>query len=198
LNFSETEILQKALQKDDGAFAELVEKYQSPVYNLCFRMLGSEVEAEDAAQETFWRAYQALNRYDPNRSFITWLLSIAAHLCIDQQRKRKVTIIEMDEYEDFDIADRSPQPEARVIHRQEEEIIARSLNQLSDLDRAAVILRYWQGFSEEEIASTLSLTVSAVKSRLHRARLQLAGLLKEEGKQLFVEVEKEHHGTPAF
>jgi len=119
-------------------------------------------------------------------------------LCIDQQRKRKVTIIEMDEYEDFDIADRSPQPEARVIHRQEEEIIARSLNQLSDLDRAAVILRYWQGFSEEEIASTLSLTVSAVKSRLHRARLQLAGLLKEEGKQLFVEVEKEHHGTPAF
>jgi len=198
LNFSETEILQKALQKDDGAFAELVEKYQSPVYNLCFRMLGSEVEAEDAAQETFWRAYQALNRYDPNRSFITWLLSIAAHLCIDQQRKRKVTIIEMDEYEDFDIADRSPQPEARVIQRQEEEIIARSLNQLSDLDRAAVILRYWQGFSEEEIASSLSLTVSAVKSRLHRARLQLAGLLKEEGKQLFVEVEKEHHGTPAF
>lgn len=198
MNFSETEILQKALQKDDGAFAELVEKYQSPVYNLCFRMLGSEVEAEDAAQETFWRAYQALNRYDPNRSFITWLLSIAAHLCIDQQRKRKVTIIEMDEYEDFDIADRSPQPEARVIQRQEEEIIARSLNQLSDLDRAAVILRYWQGFSEEEIASSLSLTVSAVKSRLHRARLQLAGLLKEEGKQLFVEVEKEHHGTPAF
>ena len=198
MNFSETEILQKALQKDDGAFAELVEKYQSPVYNLCFRMLGSEVEAEDAAQETFWRAYQALNRYDPNRSFITWLLSIAAHLCIDQQRKRKVTIIEMDEYEDFDIADRSPQPEARVIHRQEEEIIARSLNQLSDLDRAAVILRYWQGFSEEEIASSLSLAVSAVKSRLHRARLQLAGLLKEEGKQLFVEVEKEHHGTPAF
>ena len=198
MNFSETEILQKALQKDDGAFAELVEKYQSPVYNLCFRMLGSEVEAEDAAQETFWRAYQALNRYDPNRSFITWLLSIAAHLCIDQQRKRKVTIIEMDEYEDFDIADRSPQPEARAIQRQEEEIIARNLNQLSDLDRAAVILRYWQGFSEEEIASSLSLTVSAVKSRLHRARLQLAGLLKEEGKQLFVEVEKEHHGTPAF
>ncbi|NTW09619.1 MAG: sigma-70 family RNA polymerase sigma factor [Anaerolineaceae bacterium] len=198
MNFSETEILQKALQKDDGAFAELVEKYQSPVYNLCFRMLGSEVEAEDAAQETFWRAYQALNRYDPNRSFITWLLSIAAHLCIDQQRKRKVTIIEMDEYEVFDIADRTPQPEARLIHRQEEEIIARSLNQLSDLDRAAVILRYWQGFSEEEIASSLSLTVSAVKSRLHRARLQLAGLLKEEGKQLFVEVEKEHHGTPAF
>ncbi len=198
MSFSETEILQKALQKDDGAFAELVEKYQSPVYNLCFRMLGSEVEAEDASQETFWRAYQALNRYDPNRSFITWLLSIAAHLCIDQQRKRKVPIIEMDEYEEFDVADRSPQPEARLIRRQEEAIIARGLNQLGELDRAAVILRYWQGFSEEEIASTLSLTVSAVKSRLHRARIQLAGLLKNNGDQLFVEVESEHHGTPAF
>jgi RNA polymerase sigma-70 factor (ECF subfamily) len=198
VSFSETEILQKALQKDDGAFAELVEKYQSPVYNLCFRMLGSEVEAEDASQETFWRAYQALNRYDPNRSFVTWLLSIAAHLCIDQQRKRKVPIIEMDEYEEFDIADRSPQPEARLIRRQEEAIIASGLNQLGELDRAAVILRYWQGFSEEEIASTLSLTVSAVKSRLHRARIQLAGLLKNNGDQLFVEVEREHHGTPAF
>ena len=198
MSFSETEILQKALQKDDGAFAELVEKYQSPVYNLCFRMLGSEVEAEDAAQETFWRAYQALNRYDPNRSFITWLLSIAAHLCIDQQRKRKVPIIEMDEYEEFDITDRSPQPEARLIRRQEEAIITRGLNQLGELDRAAVILRYWQGFSEEEIASTLSLTVSAVKSRLHRARIQLAGFLKNNGDQLFVEVERENHGTPAF
>ncbi len=190
MSFSDTEILQRARQKDDGAFAELVEKYQSPVYNLCFRMLGSEVEAEDAAQETFWRAYQALNRYDPNRSFITWLLSIAAHLCIDQQRKRKVPVIEMDEYEDFDIADHSPQPESVLIRNQEEERIAGGLAQLGDLDRAAIILRYWQGLSEEEIATTLSLTVSAVKSRLHRSRLQLSGLLKEERDQLSVEVER--------
>jgi RNA polymerase sigma-70 factor (ECF subfamily) len=198
VSFSETEILQKARQKDDGAFAELVEKYQSPVYNLCFRMLGSEVEAEDAAQETFWRAYQALNRYDPNRSFITWLLSIAAHLCIDQQRKRKVPIVEMDEYEDFDIADHSPQPESVLIRNQEEERIAAGLARLGELDRASIILRYWQGLSEEEIASTLFLTVSAVKSRLHRSRLQLATVLKEERDQLSVEVEREHHGTPAF
>lgn len=198
MSFSETEILQKALQKDDGAFAELVEKYQSPVYNLCFRMLGSEVEAEDAAQETFWRAYQALNRYDPNRSFITWLLSIAAHHCIDQQRKRKVPVIEMDEFEDFDIADRSPQPESILVRSQEEAVIAEGLASLSELDRAAIILRYWQDFSEEEIAATLSLTVSAVKSRLHRARLQLAKVLKDQSGRLFVEVEKENYGTPAF
>ena len=197
MSFSETEILQKALEKDDGAFAELVEKYQSPVFNLCYRMLGSEVEAEDAAQETFWRAYQALNRYDPNRSFITWLLSIAAHYCIDLQRKRRIPVIELDEYEEFDVADHSPQPEAVMVRKQEERMIADGLSNLGELDRAAVILRYWQGFSEEEIASTLDLSVSAVKSRLHRSRLQLARILTQ-GNSLSVEMEREKHGTPAL
>ena len=197
MSFSETEILQKALEEDDGAFAELVEKYQSPVFNLCYRMLGSEVEAEDAAQETFWRAYQALNRYDPNRSFITWLLSIAAHYCIDLQRKRRIPVIELDEYEEFDVADHSPQPEAVMVRKQEERMIADGLSNLGELDRAAVILRYWQGFSEEEIASTLDLSVSAVKSRLHRSRLQLARILTQ-GNSLSVEMEREKHGTPAL
>ena len=179
MNFSEAEILQKALQKDDVAFAELVEKYQSPVFNLCFRMLGTEVEAEDAAQETFWRAYQALQSYDQNRSFITWLLSIAAHLCIDSQRKRKVPIIEIDEFEEFDVTDHKPQPEAIMIRRQEQEMIQRMLNGLGELDRAAIILRYWQGFSEEEIAAALSISVSAVKSRLHRSRQNLARVFSQ-------------------
>ena len=196
MSFSETEILQKALQKDDGAFAELVEKYQSPVFNLCFRMLGSEVEAEDAAQETFWRAYQALHSYDQNRSFITWLLSIAAHLCIDYQRKRKIPVIEIDEFEEFEVTDYRPQPEAVMIRRQEEEMLAKMLKGLGEVDRAAIILRYWQGFSEEEIASSLSLSVSAVKSRLHRSRLHLAKEIRINGSQLFVE--SEHNGTPAL
>ena len=195
MSFSEAEILQKALQKDDGAFAELVEKYQSPVFNLCYRMLGSEVEAEDAAQETFWRAYRSLQRYDPNRSFITWLLSIAAHLCIDLQRKRKIPVVEMDEYEEFDVADSSPQPESTMVRRQEMEMISAGLQTLGEIDRAAVILRYWQGFSEEEIASALSITVSAVKSRLHRARLQLAEVLKDEPDLLFVETQRVSHGA---
>jgi RNA polymerase sigma-70 factor (ECF subfamily) len=196
VNFSEAEILQKALQKDDGAFAELVEKYQSPVFNLCFRMLGTEVEAEDAAQETFWRAYQALHSYDQNRSFITWILSIAAHLCIDSQRKRKVPIIEIDEFEEFDVTDHNPQPEAIMIRRQEEEMIQRMLNDLGELDRAAIILRYWQGFSEEEIAAALSISVSAVKSRLHRSRQNLARVFSQNGSPLSVERQK--NGTSAL
>jgi RNA polymerase sigma-70 factor (ECF subfamily) len=193
VNFSEAEILQKALQKNDGAFAELVEKYQSPVFNLCFRMLGTEVEAEDAAQETFWRAYQALHSYDQNRSFITWLLSIAAHLCIDSQRKRKIPIIEIDEFEEFEVTDHNPQPEAIMIRRQEEEMIQRMLNGLGELDRAAIILRYWQGFSEEEIADSLSISVSAVKSRLHRSRQNLAKVFSQNGSP--IPVERQKNGT---
>ena len=196
MNFSEAEILQKALQKDDVAFAELVEKYQSPVFNLCFRMLGTEVEAEDAAQETFWRAYRALYSYDQNRSFITWLLSIAAHLCIDSQRKRKVPIIEIDEFEEFDVTDHNPQPEAIIIRHQEEEMIQRMLNGLGELDRAAIILRYWQGFSEEEIAAALSISVSAVKSRLHRSRQNLARVISQNESPL--PVERQKNGTSAL
>ena len=76
--------IEKARNGDDEAFAMLVTTYQNPVYNLCYRMLGESNAAEDAAQETFWRAYQNLKHYDLDRSFITWLLSIAAHYCIDQ------------------------------------------------------------------------------------------------------------------
>jgi len=158
----------------------LVNTYQTPVYNLCYRMLGEATAAEDAAQETFWRAYQALKRYDPQRSFATWLLSIAAHYCIDQQRKQRAGIFELDEFPDFDLADPEiPNPETEVITKGEDEALHRIINRLNPPDRAAVILKYWYGCSEEEISGMLSLTVSAVKSRLHRARRQMAEAITE-------------------
>jgi RNA polymerase sigma-70 factor, ECF subfamily len=174
----EEEWLEKARQGDEDAFTTLVEAYQTPVYNLCYRMLGESGAAEDAAQETFWRAWQNLNRYDPQRSFITWLLSIAAHFCIDQQRKRRVSIFELDEFPDFDISNpQEPTPEKVVTLNEEDTALHTLINQLSPQDRAAVILKYWNDCSEEEISQMLSLTVSAVKSRLHRARKQLAEML---------------------
>jgi len=174
----EEEWLEKARQGDEDAFTILVETYQTPVYNLCYRMLGEGGSAEDAAQETFWRAWQNLNRYDPQRSFITWLLSIAAHFCIDQQRKRRISIFELDEFPDFDISNpQEPTPEKVVTLNEEDTALHTLINQLSPQDRAAVILKYWNDCSEEEISQMLSLTVSAVKSRLHRARKQLAEML---------------------
>jgi RNA polymerase sigma-70 factor (ECF subfamily) len=174
----EEEWLVKARQGDEEAFTTLVETYQTPVYNLCYRMLGEGGSAEDAAQETFWRAWQNLNRYDPQRSFITWLLSIAAHFCIDQQRKRRISLFELDEFPDFDLGDpQEPTPEKVVTLNEEDAALHELINQLNPQDRAAVILKYWNDCSEEEISQMLNLTVSAVKSRLHRSRRQLAELI---------------------
>ncbi len=170
----EEEWIQHALKGDEAAYANIVETYQRPVYNLCYRMLGDPIDAEDAAQETFWRAYQNLKRYDPARPFPTWLLSIAAHYCIDQQRKRRIPILSVDLLPEEDAPDPAPNPERVVGDMEETSQMRRLLGKLGTQDRAAVILRYWYEFSEEEIARSLSLTVSAVKSRLHRARKELA------------------------
>jgi RNA polymerase sigma-70 factor (ECF subfamily) len=164
---------------DDEGFTHLVETYQKPVYNLCYRMLGEPEAAEDAAQETFLKAYQNLARYDRERPFATWLLSIAAHHCIDRLRRRKFVSFSIDEDEEgqAELPDRSaPDPETEAVHKQERERLHGILQSLDPVDRAAVVMRYWHDASEAEIAQTLKLTVPAVKSRLHRARRALAAL----------------------
>lgn len=180
MSTTEVEWLQLAIEGDQEAFTNIVEVYQRPVFNLCYRMLGDPLEAEDAAQETFWRAYQGLKRYDPKRPFPTWLLSIAAHFCIDQQRKRRLPILSIELMPEEDAPDYAPGPEKMVGQMEEKSQMRNLLTRLGPQDRAAIILRYWYEFSEEEIAKSLSLTVSAVKSRLHRARRELAQNWQEE------------------
>lgn len=197
MNNLEPQMLQRALQGDDAAFSRVVETYQNPVYNLCYRMLGDGVEAEDAAQETFWRAYQNLRRYDPQRSFITWLLSIAAHYCIDQQRKRKHPVYPIDDYMEETAPDPAPNPEKAVGQLDEDRYLHQLLNQMPAQDRAVLVLRYWHELSEEEIALSLEMTVSAVKSRLHRARLQLAKRWQTAQPQTLYP-ERTRHESPAF
>jgi len=165
----------KALDGDDSAFGLLVEKYQRPVFSLCYRMLGNSKAAEDAAQESFIRAYNHLKRYDPDRSFATWLLSIASHYCIDQMRKRRLDTISTDALPAEIIADQNtPNPENEFRSREKEAMIQKLLNELKPTDRAAIILRYWHQYSEVEIAESLNLSIGAVKSRLFRARQALA------------------------
>jgi RNA polymerase sigma-70 factor (ECF subfamily) len=174
VNNLEPEVLNQVQQGSQDAFTQLVETYQRPVYNLCYRMLGDPNDAEDAAQETFLRVYKNIKRYDHKRPFSTWLLSIAAHLCIDQLRKRRMVVISMDETPYLEPADRMPGPEASFYMKQDQKRVQTLLKSLNPHDRAAVIMYYWYDFSYEEIASSLSLTISAVKSRLHRARLSMA------------------------
>lgn len=192
----------QAQQGNDEAFTRLVEQYQNPVYNLCYRMLGEPEVAEDAAQESFLRAYRNIGRFDAQRSFATWLLSIAAHYCIDKLRRRKFGFISIDEESDDDdrpmeFADANAlNPAYAAERREEQQALQMVLQKLGSTDRAALVLRYWYDFSEVEIAESLNLTVPAVKSRLHRARREVARYLAQGGSELHLE--RMPYGTPAL
>ena len=176
---TEAEWLAKAQRGDDEAFSRLVEVYQRPVHNLCYRMLGNTNDAEDAAQETFIRAYKALKRYDPSRKFSTWLLTIASNYCIDQHRRRKLPTFSYDSMPVPDISDKNPGLDRQLVEGENKEKVMALLDELNPKDRSAVILRYWYDYSYDEIAKSLSLSNSAVKSRLHRARRELAAVWLE-------------------
>lgn len=190
--------IQQALKGDEEAFGALVEQYQIPVFSLCYRMLGNSNDAEDAAQESFIRAFQHLKRYDQNRSFVTWLLSIASHYCIDKMRKKHLPTVSTDVLPGEIIADRcAPNPEKEFREQERENLIQGLLEGLKPTDRAAIILRYWHEYSEVEIAEALDLTVSAVKSRLYRSRQTLAKSWQALDEAAKVS-ERRPHESPAF
>jgi len=167
--------LVRARQGDDEAFGRLVEAYQRPVFNVCYRMLGDPAEAEDAAQETFIRAYTRLASYDPERKFSSWLLSIASHYCIDRLRRRRFNLVSWDDLPPWRwLPDSDPQPEEVALRHEAQQHAQELLQELPPDYRAAVILRYWYDMSYEEIAETLDSTLPAVKSRLFRARHVMA------------------------
>ena len=192
-------LVSRAQQGDDEAFTRLVETYQVPVYRLCYRMLGGNVhDAEDAAQETFLRAYKALRRYDSKRSFATWLLSIAAHHCIDLTRRRRMRLVSLETFTGQTLPDTNPLPEKVAFQNERQREVQVLLSALSSTDRAAVVLYYWYDYSYQEIAEALSLTVSAVKSRLHRARKRLAEAWQENRQEHPFRMEVQAHESPAL
>ena len=170
---------------DKEAFSQLVEAYQTPVYNLTYRMLGNTDEAEEAAQEAFLRAYTRLDRYDPQYKFSTWLLSIASHHCIDRIRKRRINWLSLDEPLPAQfapqISSKTLGPEASMVATETEIQVQGLLDSLQPDYRAAVVLRYWYDMSYEEIAELMETTVSAIKSRLFRARKMLAASAETVG-----------------
>ena len=177
----ENTFLELSRDGDEEAFAQLVDRYQTPVYNLCYRMLGDAAEAEDAAQEVFIKAFGNMKRYDPSRKFINWILTIASNHCIDRLRKRKFQLISLEEWMPGSIAGSSEVGlESLVIAKEGREDIQEMIGQLGAQDRVAIILRYWYDMSYEEIASTLTLSIGAVKSRLHRARRDIAKIWQDQ------------------
>jgi RNA polymerase sigma-70 factor (ECF subfamily) len=178
----------RARSGDKEAFSRLVEAYQTPVYNLTYRMLGNSDEAEEAAQEAFLRAYTRIKQYDAAYRFSTWLLSIASHHCIDRLRKRRLTWLSLDEplpaQYAADLASSTPGPEAQAVRSELEDLVQKLMDALQPDYRAAVVLRYWYDMSYEEIAQAMQTTVSAIKSRLFRARKMLAAAAQATGMEM--------------
>lgn len=176
---TEVALVRAARDGDHQAFAALVERYQRPVFSLAYRMLGDGDDAEEAAQEAFLRVYRALGAYDFRRPFSTWLLSIAAHHCIDRLRRRPARpVVAIDALAPWQqLASDAVDPEEDAIRSDEADRVQAGLNRLPADYRVVLILRYWHDFGYADIAALLGSTESAVKSRLHRAREQLAELL---------------------
>lgn len=175
--------IQEARNGCKESFGQLVEAYQRPVYSVAYRLLGNSGEAEEAAQEAFIRAYTRLDRYDINRKFSTWLLTITSNYCIDLLRKRRALLLSIDDKLPAHPALRSDHrscPENSAVKREASDSIQSLLDTLPVQYRQAIVLRYWQQLSYDEIALQQQSSVSAVKSRLFRAKRMLAQEISAE------------------
>jgi RNA polymerase sigma-70 factor, ECF subfamily len=171
---------QRATRPDEATFISMLQTHQAGVYNLCYRLLGDAGEAEDAAQETFLRAYDRYGAYDAQRPLKTWLLAIAHHHCIDRLRRRHGHCLDLDDdalAESLPAPHPSEDPEGMALLNERNHSIQRLLDRLSPEDRSLVFMRYWYGLSYVEMADATGSTVGAVKSRLHRARCALGTML---------------------
>ncbi len=141
---------------------------------------GNAQEAEDAAQETFLRAYKRLSTYLPDKKFSNWILSIASHYCIDLLRRRRFQWLSVEDDPSMAwLSSDEEQPDDAAVRRERAAEVRTLLERLDPSYRAPLVLRYWHDLSYREIAAVLDLTEPAVKTRLHRARLQMADLLEE-------------------
>lgn len=168
-----------ALAGDQSAFADLMTRYQSAVYNMAYRMLGDPTEAEDAAQEVFVRAWNQLHTFQQDKRFSTWLLSIASHHSIDVLRRRKPSA-PLDDVALYVPSD-DPAPDELALRGEQRDMVQRLLQSLPEKYRTVTVLRYYNDLSYDEIARTTGLTESAVKTQLHRARRMLAEQLVGTG-----------------
>jgi RNA polymerase sigma-70 factor (ECF subfamily) len=177
----DTALVQRALAGDDAAFAGLVEAYQSQVYNLAYRMLRHRQEAEDAAQETFLRAFRQLSTYRQDQRFSSWLLAIASHYCVDQLRRRRFLWISLEDVPIIrSLVSREPQPESAALSAESRDEVTRLLNCLPPRYRLVTVLRYNYDLPTAEIAAIVGATDGAVKTQLCRARDMLAAEMRRQ------------------
>ena len=177
------QILKRFKGGDSTAFEEIVLKYQDRIYNLCRHMLGNAHDAEDAAQDTFLKAYQKLKDFSPEASFYTWIYRIAVNTCLDYKKKPffKSLFRKSDEGEEFVEEGSSdwPSPEKMYESKQIGLALHNSIRKLPQKLRTAIVLKEIEDLSYEEIADIIEVSIGTVKSRISRARDELKKLLKK-------------------
>jgi RNA polymerase sigma-70 factor, ECF subfamily len=177
--------IKQVIKGDQDAFGEIVEIYKNSVFQLCFRMLGNRHEAEDIAQEAFLRAYVNIKSFNQDLKFSTWLFRIATNLCIDRIRKKKP-----DYYLDAEVAGTegltmysqipsdTPLPEKELESLELQETVQKEILKLPEKYRSAILLKYIEDLSLNEISEILDLPLGTVKTRIHRGREALRQQLK--------------------
>ncbi|GLI35823.1 RNA polymerase sigma factor [Desulforhabdus amnigena] len=175
------EAISAVLAGDANAYAVLVERYQKPIFNLMYRMTGSHADALDLAQDTFIKAYEQLYRFEEGKKFFPWLYTIGLNRSKNFLRQRKVK--QTYSIEDFDPGsglDHPSQQEDNLCDSLDSRLVQEAVQQLPVDYREAIILRYQEDFSMEDIAEALELSVSGAKMRVHRGIAKLREMLSDK------------------
>ena len=182
----ETETLIRRCQRGDKlAIGALIRRYQNYVYRLCYLVMRTEQDAEDMTQETFIRACRALPRYEirEGTSFEAWLYRIAVNCCRSRMRRKWYQVLPWPNPAPDLISEPEAQPERRMLRDERRDKVLEAIDSLGEKHRLVVILRYYAGLSNEEIARTLNIPSGTVRSRLYTARERLRNVLTAEGEQ---------------
>jgi RNA polymerase sigma-70 factor, ECF subfamily len=185
----DTRLMIRVRDEEDGAFEELVEKYQHRLVGLMHHLVGSAEEAEDLAQEVFLRVYRNRKKYRARAKFSTWLFTIANNLALNTLRSRQRKPVVPLNVSDSGplgprpaeqlVRDRANQPVQQVQQQELAGMVRQALETLNERQRIAVLLNKFEEMSYEEIAEVMSLSTKAVKSLLSRARTNLRAILKD-------------------
>ena len=179
-------LIRLVLEGNTSAFDVIVRRYNTKVYSLAYRLLNSVEDAEDVAQGTFSQAFKGLGSFRGTSKFYTWLFRITYNLAISQRRKRKPAL-SLNSQTDSQGEITLPSDDASPMKNMEDEegktLMDKALGLLSLDHRAGLVLKEIEGFSYEEIALSLGVPVGTVRSRLHRARLELRAILEKLDKE---------------
>ena len=179
-DLADGELVQRAQQGDTRAFDELVVRYQDKVYRLAYKILRNEDDAAEALQDAFTSAFRGIKNFKAESTFSTWLYRVATNASLMKYRKRRDDHLSLEQSqspqrdaEPLAIPDWSQQPLEELLDAEAREVLGREVDLLPANEKEVFVLRDIMEQSNADVATELGLTIAAVKSRLHRARLHL-------------------------